>query len=250
MGYCCSDRCPNTPHAWQLGWITVQQIDWTAVQPGQTVALTLISQSLSSQAGLRITGLSSSDPVFVGYRTRAGGDASATADVAGDPGGLGRLHLHTAPISGTFDPRATTWHAALDSPAQSWALTDAGLVVRLKSATSTAATVILCRKAGPETLASCQAGLDNDCNGRVGAQDAACLPMLVQAYGLAPKRPQPLPPRRPPPSSQKLLPLKPPPRQPSPRRPPPQPQPVQKPPPRSPSPRRPSPVPPQRRIPR
>jgi hypothetical protein len=23
MGYCCDNRCPNTAHAWQLGWVQV-----------------------------------------------------------------------------------------------------------------------------------------------------------------------------------------------------------------------------------
>lgn len=61
------------------------------------------------------------------------------------------------------------------SNGSAWEHPTAGLVVRLTSVSRTSAVVTLCRKAGPETLASCRAGLDNDCNSLVGDQDAACL---------------------------------------------------------------------------
>ena len=93
MGYCCTDRCPNTPHAWQLGWITAQQINGSAIKPGQTLTFSINSQAVSRQAGLRITGLNGSDPLFVGYRTKAGGDAPAPVDIAGVSSTAGRLHL-------------------------------------------------------------------------------------------------------------------------------------------------------------
>lgn len=44
MAYCCAYRCFNTPHAWQLGWISVQQVDGASLAPGQTVTATLASQ--------------------------------------------------------------------------------------------------------------------------------------------------------------------------------------------------------------
>ena len=52
--YCCQDRCPNTVHAWQLGWLKVRQLDATTLRAGRTVSLTLPSQSRSSLAGLRV----------------------------------------------------------------------------------------------------------------------------------------------------------------------------------------------------
>ncbi|KAL4421243.1 hypothetical protein ABPG75_010534 [Micractinium tetrahymenae] len=186
MGYCCSDRCPNTPHAWQLGWITLQEVNWTSLVPGQTLTFNINSQSLSRQTGLRLTDLPGSDPVFLGYRTRAGGDASATPDIAGYLGGPGRLHIYTANITNTWDSEETTKQATLESIGQSWALRLPGLVVRLVRASNTAALVTLCRRAGPETLASCQAGLDNDCNGKAGSQDAACQLLLPRRARAAP----------------------------------------------------------------
>ncbi|KAL4421234.1 hypothetical protein ABPG75_010525 [Micractinium tetrahymenae] len=181
MGYCCSDRCPNTPHAWQLGWVTMQQIDGTTIKPGQTLTFSVSSQAVSRQAGLRITLGNSSDPLFVGYRTKAGGDAAAPVDIAGLLSSItpGRLHLYTAAIANTFDPQPTDWKGSLGTLGSSWAHPTAGIVVRLKSINRTAAVVTLCRKAGPETPASCRAGLDNDCNGLAGDKDPACLKLRL-----------------------------------------------------------------------
>ena len=66
--YCCQDRCPNTPHAWQLGWISVRQLDGTSLKPGVPVTLAVASQALSSQSGLRIvpSWAAGVDPIFVG----------------------------------------------------------------------------------------------------------------------------------------------------------------------------------------
>lgn len=79
-----------------------------------------------------------------------------------------------------------------------WAHTRSRLVVRFVSATSGGANVAVCRKASPakETLASCKAGLDNDCNGKTGWADAVCKPLLTAA-GLAPSPPPRPPPPRP-----------------------------------------------------
>ncbi len=170
----------------QLGWITAQELSWSSMSPGQTQSFNVNSQSLSRLTGVRLTNLPINDPLFVGYRTRAGGDATATSDIAGDLGGPGRLHIYTAPIANTFDAKMTTKQATLNAAGQSWALPGTRLVVRLVRATNSAAVVTLCRKAGPETLASCQAGLDNDCNGKVGAADAACAPLLRREARAAP----------------------------------------------------------------
>ncbi|PSC74160.1 hypothetical protein C2E20_2632 [Micractinium conductrix] len=184
MGYCCQDRCPNTPHAWQLGWISVRQLDGASLKPGVPVTLTVASQALSSQSGLRIvpSWAAGVDPIFVGYRTKASGDAALEPQLAG------RLHLYTAGITNTYDPKLTSWKGSLSTAGTAWTHPTAGMVVRLKAAGGTAASVTLCRKAGKETLASCLAGLDNDCNGLVGAKDPACA-ALVRRRRAAVRRP-------------------------------------------------------------
>ena len=176
MGYCCSDRCPNTPHAWQLGWISVQQLDGTSLKPGQTVETILASNSASPRSGLRIvpSWAAGVDPLFLGYRTKVGGDAAAGADIAS------KLHVNSAGITNSFDPKETTWHAALGA-GQAWTHPTAGLVVRLKAAFPGSATVTICRKAGAETLASCRAGADNDCNGLAGTADPVCVRLMRRA---------------------------------------------------------------------
>ncbi len=185
MGYCCSDRCFNTPHAWQMGWISVQQLDGTSLKPGHTLTTNISSQSLSYRSGLRIVPdwAPGTAPVFLGFRTKAGGDSSFT-DLAR------KLHIYSANITNSFDPQVTTWETELGTAGASWAHPTARLVVRLRSIAPGAATVSVCRKAGAETLASCRAGLDNNCNGLVGERDPACARLLERAAG-AVKRPPP-----------------------------------------------------------
>ena len=170
MGYCCTERCPNTPHAWQMGWISVQQLDGSSLKAGQTVTATLSSQAVSARSGMRIqpSWTAGVDPIFLGYRTKALGDAELPAEAAG------KVHLHTSAISNSYDAQVTIWKAALGSAGQAWEHSAAGLVVRLKALTSSSATVTVCRKGGAESVATCAAGVDNDCNGLAGARDPAC----------------------------------------------------------------------------
>ncbi|KAL4857219.1 hypothetical protein ACK3TF_002516 [Chlorella vulgaris] len=190
MGYCCYDRCPNTPHAWQLGWLSVQQLDGTTVQAGQTVRATLASQSVSLNSGMRIvpTWTTGQDPLFIGYRTLAGGDAAMLDTDAG------RVHLYTAAITNTYNAAPTTWKKSLSAAGQSWQLPAAGLVVRLHGLTSTAATVSVCRKGGAETADSCAAGVDKDCNGLAGDKDPACFKFASLLDKPSPPKPKPRPP--------------------------------------------------------
>ena len=83
----------------------------------------------------------------------------------------------TAAIANTFDPKPTNWMGSVGN-GSAWEHPTAGLVVRLRNVSRSAAAVTLCRKAGPETLASCRAGVDNDCNGLAGDKDSACLKLI------------------------------------------------------------------------
>ncbi len=192
QGHCCDNRCPNTPHAWQMGWLSVQQLDGSSLTPGATVTATLASSSASSQSGLRVVPnwAAGAAPVFLGVRSTAGGDAGLAASLAG------QVHVYTANISNTFDAGAseTRWEGTLAAGA-AWAQPAAGLVVRVKSVGATGATLTVCRKAGAETAASCAAGLDNDCNGLVGTADPACPKPLAQSIRPVPRRQVARPPR-------------------------------------------------------
>ena len=109
MGYCCANRCFNTPHAWQLGWVTVRQLDGSSLAAGQTITTTLASQAVSTRSGVRIvpSWVAGVDPIFLGYRTQAGGDAELGPDAAQ------LVHVYSSPISGTFDSSQTTKEASL-----------------------------------------------------------------------------------------------------------------------------------------
>ncbi|PSC71071.1 hypothetical protein C2E20_5453 [Micractinium conductrix] len=176
MGYCCQDRCPNTVHAWQLGWLKVRQLDATTLRAGRTVSLTLPSQSRSSLAGLRVltSWAAGTDPLFVGYRTRTGGDVASPGDV------VGRVHIYSSPATGGLDPRDSKYHGSLGA-GQALAHRPAGVVVRVKTVGAAAATVSICRRKGRETLFSCRNKLDYDCNGLVGAADPACALLFKRA---------------------------------------------------------------------
>ena len=187
MGHCCEQRCPNTAHAWQMGWVSLQQLDGSSLKAGQTVTAVIAAQAsltkdtaASRSAGLRISPgwAAGVQPIYVGYRTRAAGSADATLAAAQG----GKVHVYASAITNAYDAQTTDWKAQL-GVGGSWSAPAAGLVVRVKAASPTAATVTVCRKAGAETLASCKAGLDNDCNGLVGAKDPACVPLLAKAAG-------------------------------------------------------------------
>ena len=185
MGHCCNDRCPNTAHMWQLGWVSLQQLDSTTLKAGETVTATIAAQptltkttAATRSAGVRINAgwAAGVQPIYVGFRTKAAGsgDSSLDSDL------VGRVHVYMSAITNSYDPQTTDWKAGL-AVGGAWTQATAGVVVRVKAVTSTAATVTICRKGGAKTLASCQAGLDNDCNGLVGNKDTACVPLLKKA---------------------------------------------------------------------
>ena len=44
MGYCCNNRCFNTPHMWQQGWLAAAEYDHTSLGVGKTITLSLAAQ--------------------------------------------------------------------------------------------------------------------------------------------------------------------------------------------------------------
>ena len=117
QGYCCAPRCWNTPHAWQLGWISVQQLDGSRLKAGQTVTARLPSQSVTATgAGLRILPdwvprwndpQAGTAPLFVGFRTKQGGDAQLFDLYAG------KANVYTSAIANGRDPAGSVLEASL-----------------------------------------------------------------------------------------------------------------------------------------
>ncbi|PRW33287.1 hypothetical protein C2E21_7824 [Chlorella sorokiniana] len=193
MGHCCDPRCFSTPQMWQMGWISAQQLDATTFKPGVSKQVWLGSHSAAANAGVRILTpwANGSDPIFLGFRTADGGDKALPATA------VKRVHIYQSPVSGTYDAVNSIWRGSLATAGAAWAHSATGLVVRFVSVSNGGANVAVCRKAAPakETLASCKAGLDNDCNGKTGWADPVCKTLLTAA-GLAPPpppRPPPLP---------------------------------------------------------
>eukprot|EP00887_Chlorella_sp_A99_P000884 scaffold5.g884.t1 len=153
MGYCCSMRGYNLPHAWQAGWATVQQVDGSVLTPGTSLQLTLPTLATGAATnGARIlpTWAPGREPVFLSYRTSAGADA-ALPDAY-----TRRTSIHTSAISNTYDASPTAFVTAL-ADGQVWS-GPGGLVVRQLSSSDAGAVVSVCLSTGPETAASCAAG--------------------------------------------------------------------------------------------
>ncbi|KAI7842874.1 hypothetical protein COHA_003491 [Chlorella ohadii] len=148
MGSCCFNRCFNTPHAFQLGWISAQQR--AALAPGQSVSLQLPSQSVSAAgSALRVvpTWAPGVPDLWLGYRTKAGGDAELFDAFAG------KLSAYTLqPATDFSHPQASLLLATLPA-GKGWAWQPAGLSVCMHSATSQYALVTLCRPAAGQACA-------------------------------------------------------------------------------------------------
>ena len=72
MGYCCTNRCLNTPHAWQMGWVSPQVLDGTSLVAAKTVTANFAAQTRGASSGLKIkptwAGVASAESVYLGYR--------------------------------------------------------------------------------------------------------------------------------------------------------------------------------------
>ncbi|PRW59320.1 hypothetical protein C2E21_2437 [Chlorella sorokiniana] len=204
MGYCCENRCFNTPHMWQQGWLSAAEFDRRNLGRGQTITLTLAAQGTPSDGRYRAVrvvpswvpafanGSAAVDPLFIGYRTGLGVDASLYDTMKN------HVLLYTSPVKTARDPQYTTRRAALKGKTV-WNYDAADLVVRTQALTRDAAQISICRQAPgrQETAASCAKGLDYNCDGRVGPADPQCLPFMNLNTPLNPPLKTPLkPPRR------------------------------------------------------
>jgi hypothetical protein len=92
----------------------------------------------------------------------------------------GKLSVHSFAGAGNHSPEISILLSILGN-GRSWEHSASGLVFRNMGAAAGTATVKVCRKdtSGRETRATCLAGLDGDCDGKVGAADADCQPFLT-----------------------------------------------------------------------
>ncbi|PRW60369.1 hypothetical protein C2E21_0705 [Chlorella sorokiniana] len=137
MGSCCHDRCYNTPRAWHLGWTSLRQVSSVNL-PALNSALTLSmnSQSItSSTTGIRVdvSGWApTAPPVFVGFRTASGMDASLSA-----LGLTNKVHIYQSTIGPNSGPVTSTLLATL-SVNQSYVVP--GAYLRIQRAANTGTT--------------------------------------------------------------------------------------------------------------
>lgn len=110
MGYCCSNRCLNAPHAWQVGWAQHVLVNGTNLAPGNTVSITIAAQGTANRTGVRIHPTwTSLDPLTLSFRIRnpSTGDVSLPDEVNA------RVQIHTSAIMNSWDSQPTLWRTSL-----------------------------------------------------------------------------------------------------------------------------------------
>ena len=110
MGTCCENRCLNTPHAWQMGWLNVRHLNGTSLPAAATYNTSMGVQAVSPNlSGIRIvpTWAPGVDPIFVGFRWAVRGDEFLP------PSLTRRIHIYTSKISHYRDAQPTVLRASL-----------------------------------------------------------------------------------------------------------------------------------------
>lgn len=176
-GYCCSNRCFNMAHAWQLGWVAPQLLNGTTLAPGQTRNISTKALTRTSNSGLKIdiTWVQGQASLFLGYRLAEGPDGGLDTAFAGKVG------VHSYAGTSNHSPDFSYLLGQM-GPGESMTHSTSGLVLKVWSTNAATGTASLwvCRKSasGQETLATCDAGYDGDCDGLSGAADPDCTPFL------------------------------------------------------------------------
>ncbi|KAL4459157.1 hypothetical protein ABPG75_014022 [Micractinium tetrahymenae] len=93
VGQCCTPRCYNLPHAFQLGWAAPQLLDGTSLLAGQSRAVTFAAHSCSRFSGLVVnaTWAAGAPALYVSYRLAERGDRGLLPDF------VGKVSVHTWP---------------------------------------------------------------------------------------------------------------------------------------------------------
>ncbi|GFR48548.1 hypothetical protein Agub_g10447 [Astrephomene gubernaculifera] len=221
MGFCCTSRCFNAPHMWQVGWDSpAQTLDSSSLRPGQTVGLNLKYQrrttppATSSGSFMRInaawaaagdgaeSGISPPS-IWVGYRQSADSYDILPADLNSN------VSIYWYPGASPLDATVSVRLASL-APGGTWrSSSPLNLSVlwtaRVSVKTSVRADLKVCRFTDTvENVAdTCWDGLDNDCDGLVDFDDPDCSydysSPPVQISSTSPPPPPPIPSSPPPP---------------------------------------------------
>lgn len=246
MGYCCSKRCYNAPHNWQMGWSNgLLTLDSSNLIVGRPQVLTLQSQAISSQGFIAVVAdwmqggnspnQSSTHTYFLSYRPK---NSKNDVTVDGFNNGI-LLHIYdgklqnapldtvfvgmvpsTSSFTKTFASQRSQSTDSYLSARSGASISDwmykSGLVVTLLESNLTAVKVSICRRdpkmlsQAENTLEMCSDGLDNDCNGLVDSLDPACISLFANANATATANADPTTVDSPPSPTSPLLPPSPP----------------------------------------
>lgn len=142
VGQCCTSRCYNLPHAFQLGWAAPQLLDGASLPAGKSRTVSFAAHSRSRFSGLLVnaTWAQGAPSLYVSYRLAERGDRSLLPDY------IGKVSVHTWPGRQAQDADKTLLVKALPRGA---ALTHAasGLTIKVAALDRAAgiATVVVTR---------------------------------------------------------------------------------------------------------
>ncbi|GAX74872.1 hypothetical protein CEUSTIGMA_g2318.t1 [Chlamydomonas eustigma] len=216
MGGCCSIRCFNAPHNWQLGWggplATLSSQNFTT---GSWITFNLPAQNTAHNNMIMVQpdwnpsyNYGTTYSWYISYRVNSG---KYDQQIPGDYTFVTNIYWWDGQYQ--LMPIMTNWMAGVYNGQIFTNMTDM-FSVRQVSGGSLGAVVQLCRMSQVQER-SCNDGLDNDCNGLIDSEDPACIaaaagkptpPVLVQVTGSSAKPPPPNPIRPPQPPSLPVLP--------------------------------------------
>lgn len=176
MGGCCSLRCFNAPHAWQLGWASpLAELKAESLPPNIFQRYAVPAQNVQPQNMIVVTPdwspafQTAYNAFFLQYRVKNG-----TYDTQVSDKNIDGLTLHTFDGRDQREARTTRFETTLKVGTE-YRDKDFGsnLVVRLYSTIRSYATIGVCRWT-EQTEDSCDDGQDNDCDGFIDYDDPDC----------------------------------------------------------------------------
>ncbi|GAX76122.1 hypothetical protein CEUSTIGMA_g3565.t1 [Chlamydomonas eustigma] len=217
MGGCCSIRCFNAPHNWQLGWGgPIATLRSQNFRSGSWITFNLPAQNTAFDNMIMVqpdwnpfyNNGTATYTWYISYRVNSGkydqqipGEYTFVTNIYWWDGQYQLMPIMTNWMAGVYDGQIFTNMTDMFS-------------VRQVSGGSLGAVVQLCRMSQVQER-SCDDGLDNDCNGLIDSEDPACIAVaagkpvpkvLVQIEGSGAKPPPPDPIRPPQPPSLPALP--------------------------------------------
>eukprot|EP00877_Chromochloris_zofingiensis_P010829 jgi/Chrzof1/59/Cz01g02040.t1 len=174
MGFCCDLRCYNTPHSYQLGWVSpLDTLSVGSFGAGRWQRYTVPAHVTSPKNFIRINpdwvDSAAAYHMFISYRKKIGYDTGLNADT-----GFGNRVIVYSSLASDAQPY-TSFEKSLTASDPFWkeARLGSNLVVAVTDFLDNAAVVWVCRPS-EDVETTCSDGYDNDCDGYIDSKDSDC----------------------------------------------------------------------------